>query len=126
MKNLLELAMQETEKNISKRKSSKKSINDSLFELLYKKEPQTKLQLVSAISLERLQNELDVELDAKVFATDKVKKEFTRINKTISNGFDTAVCAGKTNSSFNSNKVYSEKYELIKNINGTYTIVDKK
>jgi hypothetical protein len=126
MKNLLELAMQETEKNISKKRSSRKSINDALFELLYKKEAKTKLRLVGEISLERLQNELDIEIDEKSFKTDKVKKEFERINKTVSNGFDTAVCAGKTNSSFNSNKVYRDKYELIKNINGTYTIIDKK
>lgn len=125
MKNLLELAMSATQKNITKGRSSRKSINDSLLELLYGKDgkPMTKLEVVGAISLERLHSEFEGEVTAKNFGSDEVQKEFKRINKTVSNGFDTAVCAGKTSASFCSNKRF-ENYELVKNANGTYEIVD--
>ena len=127
MSNLLELAVQATKNNISKSGSSRKSISDSLFEMLYgpKSKPMTKIEVVGVISLERLQNESETEVTTDNFNSDEIQKLFKRITKTVSNGFDTAVCAGKTTASFCSNKKYMDLYEVVKLDSGQYTIQDK-
>lgn len=121
MKTLQELALAQTRNNITTT-SSRKSISDSLVELI-KDNPMTKVDIVSAITLDRLQESSSVEINADNFMDDDVQKKFSSINKTVSNGFDTAVCNGKTNASFSFNEKYNQ-YTLVKD-KGMYSIVDK-
>lgn len=122
MTELMKLALDATEKNVSTAKS-RKSINDQLFELLYdKSQSLTRQEIITELSLNKLKNQ-------KGEVTEEVLKEaiedgrFKKINKTIKNGLDTAIANGKTSASFSANKKY-QNYELICE-NNEYTIVDK-
>lgn len=122
---LLEMAMSATKENIVKG-TRRKSINDSLFELLFTNgEVLTKQEIIARISLERLEAQMGAEeLTPELFGSDEVQDVFAKINKTVKNGFETAVCAGKTSASFQSNKRYSD-YRLLKTAQGEYSIVEK-
>lgn len=121
---LLDLAMSATKNNITTT-STRKSINDSLFEILFTgKEELSKAELIARISLERMEAKTDGELTAEIFNSEEGQKQFKAINKTVKNGFETAVCQGSTSASFCSNKRYVD-YELSRLPNGNYTITKK-
>lgn len=105
-------------------KSSRKSMNDYLLEtLLDIKKPLTKAEVVAIIALARMLDKNSQEYYNSLSEAE-VRKIMTAEIKTTSNGFDTATCNGKTNSSFSFNKDYS-KYTLIKHTNKTYEIKSK-
>jgi len=129
---ILDMAMNATKDNITTTRR-KKSILDMLFSRIYDESnpkvgnPMKKTDLIGRMSLERLELEfedLDEKLTPEAFQTDETQKLFASINKTVKNGFETAVCNGSTQASFNSNKRYKD-YELMKLEDGTYTIVNK-
>lgn len=113
MNELLNLAINATAKNVSTKKTSKKSVNDCLYEILFENDTKkTKSELIAEISLERLQA-IHEKLDAKKFATEEVQSEFSKINVTVKNGFEAAICKGHTNASFNYNPKF-DKYTFRK------------
>ena len=118
----LAVALAATEKNVTTRKT-RKSINDSMFDLLYKqKQKMTRVQLIAAISYKRYEHEVGP-IDQEVAEQLSSDKEWKRINRTVKNGLDSAVCNGSTSASFCSNKTYA-KYELVNEAN-KYYIIDK-
>ena len=122
--NILELAMAQTSTNISTTKV-RKSINDSLLNLLYtQKLKLTKQELIARISLERLEDSIDGELTAELFQSQDVQKEFLKINKTVKNGLETATCNAQNNAAFKFNPRF-EEYNLEK-LNNKYQITKKK
>jgi hypothetical protein len=121
-KQFLQFAIEAVEKNVSTRKT-KKSINDSMFDLLYNQgEKLTRQELITYISYERYENEV-AEIDDKIAKQLGTDKEWKRINKTVKNGLDTALCNGQTSASFCSNKKY-DGYEIVLEAN-RYSIVKK-
>lgn len=121
--NLLALALESTKNNVTTKKS-RKSICDCLFELLFEKDSQSKVDLIATISLERLENDVDGELTAELFSSEEIQAKFKAINKTVKNGFEAAVCNGKTSASFSANKKYAD-YKLMQEKNGNYSIIKK-
>lgn len=102
-------------------KSSRKSMNDFLLEVLLNvKKPMTKKDIVAKIAYLRLLDK-NTEDYYKNLDQDKLQKLLAAEIKTTNNGFDTATCNGKTNSSFTFNEAYS-KYDLVKHPNKTYEI----
>lgn len=102
-------------------KSSRKSMNDFLLEVLLDVDkPMTKPEIVAKIAYLRLLDK-NTEDYYNSLDQDKLKKLLAAEIKTTNNGFDTATCNGKTNSSFTFNEAYS-KYNLIKHPNRTYEI----
>lgn len=116
---LLQQALQQTETNVVKVRSSKKSNNDRLLEMLLDKEPMTKLEIVAKISLDRM-NEIE-EVTEKSFKDEKFLEDFKKMNKTVNNGFDTSVSNSNNNSSFSYNEKYNE-YTLSKTEDRKWTI----
>ncbi len=124
MKDLLSLALSATKENVTTRKT-KKSVNDALFEILFtNKQKKTKTELIAMISLDRLQDAHDGELDAKTFQSEEVQEQFKAINRTVKNGFEASVCNGKTSASFSANKRFKD-YTLSQDANGQWSITEK-
>ena len=118
----MKVALAQTEKNLVK-KSSKKNVNECIFEILFEKKPKSKNEIVTEIALERLQK-IHIELTAEQFATEEIQKEFNSIYVTCKNGFEASICKGHTNASFNYNPLY-EKYTFQKTNNGNFEVVTK-
>jgi len=111
-KDLMAMALAATSKNVSTTKS-RKSINDHLFEMLYKEDrAMDRKDVINEISFRRLKEEVGEVTEEKLQKAIE-DGEWASINKTVKNGLDTAVCNGKTSASFCSNETYVD-YELIK------------
>jgi hypothetical protein len=122
MNDLMKMAMSATAKNIRTKKSST-SIVDIMFKLLKDGQKIDRQELIGLISLERAKEEYP-DLDSTKLAELIENGEFKKINTTCKNGLDTAVCKGKGQSSFWSNRDYQD-YELIKD-GRTLSIIKKK
>jgi len=112
MKNLLEKSMELTIKNIVK-KSSRKSINNYIIDILKDNQKKTRIQLVNEITLLRLQ-ETEKVSDAS-FTDEKFLEKFSKMNKTVKNGVDTSVSNSQNRSSFNFNPDFNKSFVLTKN-----------
>ena len=112
MKNLLSQVLERTQKNVQT-KTTKKNVCDSLHELLSNKQPIDRQELIGLITYERIKDEFP-QLDENSKLTDEQLKRIDSINITVKNGIDTAVCSGKTPSSYNSNPKYNKTWKLIK------------
>lgn len=106
-------------------KSSRKSMNDYLLEVLLDvKKPMTKSEVVAIIAPKRMLDKNSQEFyESKTEA--EVRKLLAAEIKTTSNGFDTSTCNGQNNSCFSYNEDY-KAYELIKHPNRTYEIKRRK
>tara|TARA_Y100000310_G_C20187110_1_gene580805 strand:- start:12 stop:413 length:402 start_codon:yes stop_codon:yes gene_type:complete len=125
---LNELALQLTKSNIQKTRSSKKSINDYLVEILGDgKKSYTRIELTNLITVERLKDSgiTDDQLHNGLLKKDvEIIEKFTKMNKTVKNGLDTSISKGKSSSCFVSSK-YSDQYELIQDEDRKYKMVLK-
>ena len=120
-----ELAMQLTKENTVKSRSSKKSINSYLVDILGSdpKIKKTRTELTNEITLLRIQEEEEV--TPKSFEDKDFIERFTKMNKTCKNGIDTAVANGKSASCFVSSEFASD-YELIKNKDKSFSMKSLK
>lgn len=114
MKNLslLELVQKRTNENL-KVKSTKNTcdfLHDYLVDQMKSKKC-TRKDVYMNLLLNRLKYEFNLKDDSVL--TDEQEQRLNELEVTVKNGLDTAVCNGKTPSSYNSNPKYSE-YELIK------------
>lgn len=125
MKNLEKLAIQSTEKNVVKKRKVK-NINESLMEILYKKDVNyTREQLIGLISLERMTKDLGEDKVLKLAEDDeKFTKAIKPYNKTVKNGLDQSFAQGQNNASFHYNPKYN-KYKLFIDDQGYARITDK-
>ena len=112
MLNLQELALSATQKNVVK-STKKENVNDAIVRILFDGQKSlTRVQLISAISLDRLIVEHSEEkLSAMKKAEFEALIEIT--NKTVKNGVDTSVSDSNNNSSFSYNAKYAH-LKLIK------------
>lgn len=126
MKNSKEVLMtlaQELTKETLKTRSSRKSMNDYLLEVLLDKRL-SKNEVVEFVMVERLIEKRGEEELVKL-PKDELKKIMAAERVTTSNAFDTATCNGKNNSVFSYNPEYA-KYELTKHEDKTYSIKLRK
>ncbi len=116
MKNLLEMAILSTEKNVVKSKTTR-NINSYLHEILFeKKQKLTKENIIGIISFERLQIKSPIELN-KIQTQEEMDKFIKSENITVKNGFETSWCKGQNNSSYHYNVMYKNyKFEKIGNL----------
>ena len=126
MKNLENLALKVTEQNVTKKRKVK-NINESLVEILYKKEGDyTRENLIAIISLKRLQNDVGLEeLERLASDEDKFREALKPYNKTVKNGLDQSFAQGQNNASFHYNPKYS-KMKLFIDDEGYARIIDRK
>lgn len=110
MKNLSQLALEATNKNLAT-KTSKKGVNDILLEILLEKS-KTKIEIISEISLMRLLEEKP-NLTEVEFGTEEIQKLWNSINTTVKNGFEQSWAKGQNNASFHYNDKF-KNYSLIK------------
>ena len=122
--NLNALALQMTKENLVKTRSSKKSVNDYLVEILGKddKMSMTRIELTNEITLLRLQE--NEEVNEKSFQDSEFIERFKKMNKTVKNGLDTSISKGKSSSCFVSSR-FKDDYELIENNDKTYSMKTK-
>ena len=124
MKNLSTLALELTRENLVKSRSSRKSINSYLVDILDDpKKQMTRIELTNEITLLRLQE--SEEVNEKSFKDAEFIERFKKMNKTVKNGLDTSIAKGKSTSCFVSSS-YNDTHELIANQNGTYSIKKRK
>ena len=125
MKNLLDLAFELTTENLVKTRNSKKSINSYLVDILGEDptKKMTRVELTNEITLMRLQEESEV--TEASFQDPEFIAKFKKMNKTVKNGLDTSIAAGKSASCFISSS-YSDDWELIKNADKTYSMKSRK
>jgi hypothetical protein len=116
---LLQLAQELTIANLVKSRSSRKSINSYLIDILVEGESKTRMELTNEITFLRIQEKEEV--NAKSFEDSEFIERFAKMNKTVKNGLDTSIANGKSTSCFNSSS-YSEDYKLISNADKTYSI----
>jgi hypothetical protein len=116
---LLQLAHKLTISNLVKTRSSKKSINSYLLEILTKDESRTRTELTNEITFLRVK-EKEV-ITKKSFEDADFIARFAKMNKTVKNGLDTSIANGKSRSCFNSSE-FSDEYKLVQNKNKTYSI----
>jgi hypothetical protein len=116
---LLQLAQELTIANLVKSRSSRKSINSYLIDILVEGESKTRMELTNEITFLRIKEKEEV--TAKSFDDAEFIERFAKMNKTVKNGLDTSIANGKSTSCFNSSS-YSEDYKLISNADKTYSI----
>ncbi len=118
-----ELALNLTKANIQKTRSSKKSINDYLVEILGDgKTSMTRIELTNAITLKRLEE--NEEVTEESFKDEEFLGRFAKMNKTVKNGLDTSISKGKSSSCFVSSR-YKDEYELLEDDNKKYSLKSK-
>jgi hypothetical protein len=125
MKNLNKLALALTTENLVKSRSSKKSINSYLVDILSvdAKLKKSRIELTNEITLARLQeSEIVTE---KSFEDAEFVEKFKKVNKTVKNGLDTSIAKGKSGSCFISS-AYSADWELISNDDKTFSMIARK
>jgi hypothetical protein len=116
---LLQLAQELTIANLVKSRSSRKSINSYLTDILTEGVSKTRMELTNEITFLRIQEKEEV--NAKSFDNEEFIARFAKMNKTVKNGLDTSIANGKSTSCFNSSS-YSEDYKLVSNADKTYSI----
>ena len=115
--NLLELAMNETKKNIQKTRKSGNSINKMLTEILDSKKPKSRIEIVNELTFKRM--EANFEITEKSFQNPEFLEEFKKVNKTCKNGLDTSLAVGKKPNRANFVwSDYGKDYEIVKVENG--------
>lgn len=125
VKSIAELALELTNANLVKSRSSRKSINSYLVDIL-SSDPtikKTRIELTNEITMLRLE-ESEV-VNSKSFQDAEFIARFTKMNKTVKNGLDTSIAKGKSASCFISSS-YSTDWELIHNADKTYSMKSKK
>ena len=125
MKNLSELALEATRKNVVK-STRKENINDSMLRILFEDGKKLdRVELVAQISLDRLTNEHGEEALVKMVKNDR--EQFNKLmlstNRTVKNGVDTSISRSNSNASFHNNPKYAE-YKLAE-VNGKFQITLK-
>lgn len=121
MSDLLNMAMDATKENVVK-STRKENINEALMRRLYHNgEKWTRLELINALTVDRLANELgeeetgkmlkDLKADKQTKEVEEFRKKFNKTNMTVKNGIDTSVSNAQNNSSFSYNPKYKE-YKL--------------
>jgi len=135
MTDLLGMAMSATQRNVVKT-ARKENINEALVRRLYKKGQRfTRLEMINALTVDRLSQEMSeeqigkglasYEKDGKLNDSEKeFQKEFNKTNMTVKNGIDTSVSHSQNNSSFHYNEKYSD-YKL-EEVAGKWQITDAK
>ncbi len=118
---LLQKAMKVTKNNLVKTSNSRKSINNYMLETL-KEGPKTRLEIVNAITLARLQDASDQPITEKSFEDAEFLEAFAKMNTTCKNGVDTSISRGKTKSCFH-NK-FEGQYDIKKNEDGKYELIE--
>lgn len=123
-KSIQELALELTNANLVKSRSSKKSINSYLVDILGSdpKIKKTRIELTNEITMLRLQE--SEEVTEKSFQDPEFIERFTKMNKTCKNGLDTSIAKGKSASCFISSS-YASDWELIHNADKTYSMKSK-
>lgn len=121
-KSIAELALELTQSNLVKSRSSRKSINSYLVDILGSDETikKTRIELTNEITMLRLE-ESEV-VNAESFQDAEFIARFTKMNKTVKNGLDTSIAKGKSASCFISSE-FASKWELIHNADKTYSMV---
>lgn len=121
MKNLNKLALELTIENLVKTRTSKKSINSYLVDILSvdAKLKKTRIELTNEITLSRLQ-ESEV-VNEKSFQDAEFVERFKKVNKTVKNGLDTSIAKGKSGSCFISS-TFNAEWELISNDDKTFSM----
>lgn len=126
---IAQLALELTKKNLVKSRSSKKSTNDYLVEILTKDVKKTRIELVNEITIKRLLDNHDLTEDKLYKGLEEGNQEiielFTKVNKTSKNGLDSSIAKGKSGSCF-INSQYGSTHELIQNQDKTFSIIEKK
>ena len=123
MKNLMELALSATEANVVK-STKKENVNDAIVRILFDGQKSlTRVQLISAISLDRLIAE-HTEAGLQKMTEKEFKALIAVTNKTVKNGVDTSVSDSNNNSSFSYNPKYSH-LKLVKT-GDKLSVVDAK
>jgi len=123
MKNLMELALKATEANVVKR-ATKENVNDAIFRILYRDGKKLKrVQLIAAISLSRMTDELGNEALEKMTKV-QFEEAIAPVNKTVKNGVDTSVSDSQNNSSFSYNAKYAAY--LLQEVNGKFEVIKKE
>lgn len=127
MKNLNKLALELTKENLVKSRTSRKSINSYLVDLLGKnpKNKLTRIELTNEITVLRLQETEEVTEENFKNPTPEFIERFKKMNKTVKNGLDTSIAKGKSPSCFVSSS-YSNEWELIQNEDKTFSMKSKK
>jgi hypothetical protein len=117
MKNLNDLALSLTKKNLVK-KSKTTSMNDRLVELLKNGRKMTRIEIINEVTILRLKERYSEKDLEKLFEsmTEEFINEFKKLNTTCKNGLDTSLANGHTNANFSYNEKYN-KYEIIKDGN---------
>jgi hypothetical protein len=121
MSDLLSMAMEATKQNVVK-STRKENINEALMRRLYHSgEKWTRLQLINALTVDRLANELgeeetgrllkDLKAGKQTKEVEEFRKKFNKTNMTVKNGIDTSVSHSQNNSSFHYNPKYKD-YKL--------------
>ena len=125
MKNLNKLALELTIENLVKTRTSKKSINSYLVDILGSDEKlkMSRIDLTNEITVLRLQE--SEEVTEKSFQDTEFVERFKKMNKTVKNGLDTSIANGKSSSCFVSSS-YNVKFELIHNNDKTYSMRTRK
>lgn len=125
MKNLNKLALELTKENLVKSRTSRKSINSYLVDILGSdsKKKLTRIELTNEITMLRLQE--NEEVTEKSFQDSEFIERFKKMNKTVKNGLDTSIAKGKSSSCFISSS-YGQDWELIHNEDKTYSMKSKK
>jgi hypothetical protein len=120
-KSIAELALELTQSNLVKSRSSRKSINSYLVDILGtdSKTKKTRIELTNEITMLRLE-ESEV-VNAESFQDAEFIARFTKMNKTVKNGLDTSIASGKSASCFISSS-FATDWELIKNSDKTYSM----
>ena len=123
MLNLQELALSATEANVVK-STKKENVNDAIVRILFDgKKSLTRVQLISAISLDRLIAE-HTEAGLQKMTEKEFKALIAVTNKTVKNGVDTSVSDSQNNSSISYNPKYSH-LKLVKTGNELSVVVAK-
>lgn len=133
MSDLLSMAMDATKENVVK-STRKENINEALMRRLYHSgEKWTRLELINALTIDRLVNELgeeetgrllkDLKAGKKTEEVKEFRKKFNKTNMTVKNGIDTSVSYSRNNSSFQYNPKYAE-YKL-EEVNGKWQITKR-
>ena len=120
-KSIQELALELTNANLVKSRSSRKSINSYLVDILGSdpKVKKTRMELTNEITMLRLEESEVVNVES--FQDAEFIARFTKMNKTVKNGLDTSISSGKSVSCFISSS-YATDWELIKNSDKTYSM----
>lgn len=126
MKNFTKIIEEVSSKN-AKSKSKYLNANDSLVEILYKKNQKlTRTEIVEEMLEMRLLTDFENEENfvKQIPNSEERSKIVEKMYKTCKNGIDTAISDSQNNSSFSYNEKYNDYKLEFKN--GKYMISDKK